>query len=217
MSTAGLANQSPASQGLTAGGNGETKVAGQGGLCQTSRYQQRKYKSTCFFQPTCGMVLIPAGTFTIGDTLDGESNAITTNVYVSAFYMDTNLVSLSQWQGVYSYATNHGYSFVEPGKDKAANYPVETVDWYDCVKWSNARSAQAGLTPVYYTDGLFTQVYTNGETDAVYPNWAANGYRLPTEAEREKASRGGLSGQRFPWGNLITENLGAIRHGWECL
>jgi formylglycine-generating enzyme required for sulfatase activity len=127
--------------------------------------------------------------------------------YVSAYYMDTNLVSLSQWQGIYSYATNHGYSFVNPGTDKAANYPVETVDWYDCVKWSNARSQQADLTPVYYTDAGFTQVYTNGEVDAVYVNWTNSGYRLPTEAEWEKAARGGLSGRRFPWGNIITENL----------
>jgi len=157
--------------------------------------------------PPSGMALIPAGSFTIGDTLDGESDAIPTNVYVSAFYMDTNLVSSNQWDGVYSYATTHGYSFAHPGAGKAANHPVQTVDWYDCVKWSNARSAQAGLTPVYYTDAGFTQVFTYGDRGTtVYPNWAANGYRLPTEAEWEKASRGGLSTQRFPWGDTISES-----------
>ena len=154
-----------------------------------------------------GMALIPAASFTIGDTLDGESDAIPTNVYVSAFYMDTNLVSYSQWQSVYSYAISHGYSFDDAGsaKGNAADQPVQTVDWYDVVKWCNARSQQAGLTPVYYTDAGLTQVYTNGDTDAVYPDWAASGYRLPTEAEWEKAARGGLSGQRFPWGNIISE------------
>jgi formylglycine-generating enzyme required for sulfatase activity len=83
-----------------------------------------------------GMALIPAGMFTMGDTLDGLADAIPTNVTMSAFYMDVNLVSLSQWQGVYSYATNHGYGFVNAGQDKAANTPVETLDWYDCVKWT---------------------------------------------------------------------------------
>jgi formylglycine-generating enzyme len=153
-----------------------------------------------------GMALIPAGPFTMGDTLDGIYDAVPTSVTVSAFYMDVNLVTLSQWQSVYSYATENGYDFSYVGVGKAANHPVQTVDWYDCVKWCNARSVQAGLTPCYYTDTGFTQVYTNGEKTNIFANWTANGYRLPTEAEWEKAARGGLNGQRFPWGNLIGES-----------
>ena len=160
--------------------------------------------------PPSGMALIPAGSFTMGDTLDAaESDAIPTNVYVSAFYMDTTLVQFSQWQGVFNWATNNGYGFDYAGSGKAANHPVQTVDWYDTVKWCNARSQQAGLTPVYYTDAGLAQVYTNGDELLPYVNWSASGYRLPTEAEWEKAARGGLSGQRFPWGNSITVNLAA--------
>ena len=155
-----------------------------------------------------GMVLIPAGAFTMGDTLDGLSDAVPTNVTVSAFYLDVNLVSWSQWQAVYFWATNHGYVFSVPGAGNAANHPVQAVNWYDCVKWCNARSQQAGKPPVYYTDAGWAQVYTNGEPTTVYANWAASGYRLPTEAEWEKAARGGVSGQRFPWGNVINQNLG---------
>lgn len=159
------------------------------------------------FHPPADMAFIPASVFTMGDTLDGESDAIpVTNVFVSAFYIDTNLVSYSQWSGAYTWAAANGYAFDHAGSGKGGNHPVHTVNWYDCVKWCNARSQQAGLTPVYYTDAGLTTIYKNGDNDTVYPNWTADGYRLPTEVEWEKAARGGLSGQRFPWGNTIFQS-----------
>ena len=156
-----------------------------------------------------GMVLIPAGPFIMGDTLDGDISALPLHTnQVSACYIDQNLVTKSWWDQVKAWNGGNGYSYDYPGSGKATNHPVQTVSWYDVVKWCNARSQMEGRVPAYYTDATLTQVYQTGEV-APYVKWNAVGYRLPTEAEWEKAARGGASGQRFPWSgtNTITHSM----------
>ncbi|MEI7940818.1 MAG: SUMF1/EgtB/PvdO family nonheme iron enzyme [Verrucomicrobiota bacterium] len=155
--------------------------------------------------PPGGMALIPAGNFTMGDCMgDYTSELPLHSVYVSAFYMDKYPVTKSLWDEVYSWAITHGYTFDYAGSGKASTHPVQTIDWYDCVKWCNARSEKEGRVPAYYTDAGLSVRYRSGQV-APYVNWSS-GYRLPTEAEWEKAARGGASGQRFPWGNTITHS-----------
>jgi len=155
------------------------------------------------FEPLAGMVFIPAGSFEMGDSFnEGASNERPVHtVFVSAFYMDRYEVTKALWDEVATWADDHGYD-IEPedGSGNAPDHPVYYVTWYKAVKWVNARSEKEGLTPCYTVDG---NVYRTGQSTPDC-NWSANGYRLPTEAEWERAARGGAAGHRFPWSDTDT-------------
>ena len=155
------------------------------------------------------MVVIPGGPFIQGE----NTGPITTRpehvTHIAGFRMDRFEVTRAEWETVATWAQAQGYDipvtlrYNQPPYNVPADHPAVAVSWYDAVKWCNARSEMEGRRPVYFTDAAATLVYRAGQADltASQVNWAGDGYRLPTESEWERASRGGLEQAQFPWGD----------------
>lgn len=105
------------------------------------------------------MALIPAGSFEMGNALsasgEGSFDELPVHtVNVTAFYMDKYEVTKALWDEVANWAATNGYDVrAANASGKAANHPAYNVNWYETVKWSNARSQKEGLTPCYTVAG----------------------------------------------------------------
>ena len=137
---------------------------------------------------TEGMVLIPAGEFRMGsnDAAAGSNEKPVHSVYVDAFYMDEYEVTNAQYAAFLTAKGKHaeaGHTWLDIGD---GDERIERV--------GGVYRATAG-----YENHPVVEVSWYGAM--AYAEW--KGKRLPTEAEWEKAARGGLSGLKYPWGNTI--------------
>jgi len=87
------------------------------------------------------------------------------NQVVSTFKIGTKEVSLTEWNTVKTYALLNGYDISSEPNGNAATSPIESVNWYDALKWCNAKTAlTGGLTPVYVTTTPVTSITRNNTT-----------------------------------------------------
>jgi formylglycine-generating enzyme required for sulfatase activity len=172
------------------------------------------------------MVAIPGGTFEMGDHAgvgDADERPVH-SVTLDAFLMDKYEVSNTKfadflnnttvtvsgtsvyqvggagqricllWNGL-NWDYNGSTFVIDAGKD---NHPVVNVTWYGSALYSNYLSTLDGRTPCYDE--------TSFDCD-----FTADGFRLPTEAEWEYASRGGEHSPyyQYPWGSDTITSLDA--------
>ena len=171
------------------------------------------------------MALIPAGSFQMGSTnlVDVQDDELPVHaVHVSTFRIDRHLVTNDKMVEVLNWAYGQGKLTVIGSEEvrnaegdghllvdlddsatritwngaefglvatKATNYPCINVSWYGAAAYCNYRTLMegGGRTPCYD--------FSDWSCD-----WDATGYRLPTEAEWEKAARGGCERAALPVG-----------------
>lgn len=199
-------------------------------------------RAISLFSPE-GMVWIPGGEYTMGNA---EADALPTEkptrlVRLDGFYMDATEVTNEQFR---AFIKATGYvttaekapdwedlkKQLPPGTPKPpdkmlvpgslvftpTNHAVPTNNMALWWTWTPGATWLHPEGPGSNLEGRENHpvVHVSWDDATAYAKWA--GKRLPTEAEWEYASRGGLVGKRYNWGNEpLTDTEGTRANIWQ--
>jgi formylglycine-generating enzyme len=154
--------------------------------------------------PCRELIEVPGGAY---DQSDPYGRHFTHSI--SALRMGVYEVTYDLWYAVRVWAEQNGYGFFNQGMEGSTsagtypNYvnigkaptagsrePATMISWRDAIVWCNAYSEMEGLDPCYSYSGLplKTSAVNGGYCDQAVCDWAASGYRLPSEGEWQYAA-----------------------------
>ncbi len=178
------------------------------------------------------MQWIPGGTFLMGSEDFYPEEGPVHEVTVDGFWMGRHVVTNEQFA---RFVEATGYVTVAERPLNPADYPgapaenlvpgalvfnrsrgpVDLTDYTNWWAWTPGTSWRHPRGPQSSLDGLAQHpvVHIAYEDAEAYAKWA--GRELPTEAEWERAARGGLEGKKFTWGDEHFPDGKAMANSWQ--
>jgi sulfatase modifying factor 1 len=132
------------------------------------------------------LVLIPEGWFRMGSEAGQENERPVHRVWIDAFYLAACQVTNTEYAGFLRATGIPAPPLWDDPNFKHSEQPVVAVSWFEAVKYCEWLSAT-----------------TSREC------------RLPTEAEWERAARGGVEDRLFPWGDDTPQSLPNYGQRWK--
>lgn len=178
------------------------------------------------------MVWIPEGHFTMGSNRHYPEEAPEHEVWVDGFWIDTHAVTnaeFAQFVDVTGYVTvaerpidatlypGANPRLLVPGS-AVFNPPRGLCDLGDCLAWWDYLPGACWRHPEGPNSSIVDRqhhpvVHVAYEDAETYARWA--GKQLPTEAEWERAARGGLSSAEYCWGNELSPQGRLLANFWQ--